>query len=85
MKDYIKRMLDEKRELAERINKANKYLEEHGDKNNGWPTELRLLSAQVSAMETYYTILSLRIWDAGEREGMQFTQTMDMYETGRPD
>lgn len=70
MKDYIKRMLEEKHELVEKINKAEAYVREHDGEGNdeGRWRELSLLKSQIDVMNSYYRILTLRIYEAEKRE-----------------
>lgn len=56
---YVKRMEVEEKELAERIGKLEKFLNEHKTELN--LQERYLMKKQLSAMQDYWQFLSLRI------------------------
>ena len=51
---YQSRVIDERNALREKIDKLNAYLENDGEEND-------LLCIQLAAMETYLSILNVRI------------------------
>lgn len=59
MQKYIERMIEEKKELAGRINRATKAVENppFGSDKKG----LSLLAKQIEAMKSYETVLAERI------------------------
>ena len=64
MKDYVKRMLDERDELKARIDKAQRFLDRNAQSMNTEDKEL--LVRQVQIMWEYYSVLELRL----AREGI---------------
>ena len=55
---YQQRVVDEKKELDEKIQRLGKFLESDNDIDR---TDLSLLFAQLSSMQTYSQILKIRI------------------------
>ena len=61
MKDYVNRMIEEEKELAERINKLSAFLEDKTKSENISCLSFSLMAAQLHAMTTYEVILMQRI------------------------
>lgn len=65
MKEYIKRMIEEEKELLTKIKKLEKFLQEEKDISL---EQNRLLIAQLYSMQTYRYILHVRIENDLEQE-----------------
>ena len=61
MPDYVRRMIDEHKELKTRIQKLHVFINDDGKTKSLSETEFNLLNCQVSAMETYDCILTSRL------------------------
>ena len=61
MPDYVKRMIDEQKELQKKIQKLHVFLNDEEKVKDLSDAELNLLNCQVSAMETYDCILASRL------------------------
>lgn len=75
MTDELKKMLEEKRALSQKIicaklNFDKRISEDYDDPRYVMPVELRLLGAQIDAMCSYSRILSIRIDMAKDAEGI---------------
>lgn len=61
MLDYVKRMIDEQKELQKKIQKLHVFLDDEEKIKDLDDVEINLLNCQVSAMETYDCILASRL------------------------
>lgn len=61
MPDYVKRMIEEQKELQKKIQKLHVFLDDEEKIKDLDDVEINLLNCQVSAMETYDCILASRL------------------------
>ena len=61
MPDYVKRMIDEQKELQKKIQKLRVFLNDEEKVKDLSDVELNLLNCQVCAMQTYDCILASRL------------------------
>lgn len=61
MPDYVKRMIEEQKELQKKIQKLHVFLNDEEKIKDLDDVEINLLNCQVSAMETYDCILASRL------------------------
>lgn len=69
MEDYQKRMLEEQRELKDRLTKLNAALGKDGFREKVGDYQFKLMNEQSLGMKKYYLALTARLTDMGLLNG----------------